>query len=85
MFGLLFGREAFIRAGADGYDDGEGFFLGWDSTVHKFFIGNSAGDKLTWDGTTLSVTGTITVIAGTITPFTNSPTPPHLTIKKRRE
>lgn len=64
------GRQAFIIGGATGYNEGTGFFLGWDSTTYKFFIGNSAGDKLTWDGSTLSITGTITVIAGSIAGLT---------------
>src|SRR3990167_6518786 len=61
-------KDGYLVAGADGYNDGTGFFLGWDRTlgVYTFFIGASTGNKLTWDGTTLSVTGTFTVVAGTI-------------------
>lgn len=67
---LQIGRDGNIFANVNGYDDGIGFFLGWSDTTYKFFIGDSAGNKLTWDGTTLSVTGTITVIAGSIAGLT---------------
>lgn len=61
------GKYASIKGGATGYDAGTGFFLGYDTAAtagYKFFIGNSAGNKLTWDGSTLSVTGSIFVSAG---------------------
>ena len=46
-----------IRAGATAYDNGTGFWLGYDGGPYKFFIGNSTGSKLTFDGTTLSLSG----------------------------
>ncbi len=49
----------FIRSGQTAYDTGTGFYLGKDSGTPKFSIGNSAGSKLAWDGTTLSITGNI--------------------------
>jgi len=71
---LTLGRNGYIIAGANGYNDGVGFFLGYDVDTYKFFIGSSTGDNLLWDGTTLSVTGTITVIAGSIAGLTISAT-----------
>ena len=53
-----------IKGGATGYDEGEGFWLGNDGDDYKFFLGDSAGDKITWDGSTLSITGSL--IAGDI-------------------
>ena len=53
-----------IKGGADGYDSGSGFWLGHDGDDYKFFIGDSAGDNLTWDGATLTVSGSL--IAGDI-------------------
>ena len=50
----------FIRAGQTGFDTGTGFFLGRDSSAYKLSVGNSSGNKLTFDGSNLSVTGTIT-------------------------
>jgi hypothetical protein len=53
-----------IKGGQTAYDTGTGFFLGYSGTTHKFSIGNSAGNKLTWDGATLTVSGAFS--AGTI-------------------
>ena len=54
-----------IKGGQTAYDTGTGFFLGYSGTAHKFSIGNSVGNKLTWDGNNLSVTGTINAAGGT--------------------
>lgn len=48
-----------VRGGQTAYDTGTGFFLGYSGGAYKFSIGNSSGSKLTWDGTTLSITGSI--------------------------
>src|SRR3990167_1208684 len=59
---LINAKNGYIRsADCNAYDDGTGYFLGWDPTLedYVFFIGNSAGNKLTWDGTTLSITGAL--------------------------
>lgn len=52
-------RPRSISEGQDGYDDGTGFWLGIDNGTPKFSIGNSAGNKLTWDGAALSISGSI--------------------------
>ena len=49
----------FIRSGQTAYDTGTGFYIGNDSSVTKFSIGIAAGNKLTWDGTTFTITGVI--------------------------
>lgn len=54
----------YLQGGATAYNTGVGYWLGHDGSAYKFFIGNSAGDKMTWDGATLSVTGTL--VAGSI-------------------
>jgi hypothetical protein len=61
-----------IKGGQTAYDTGTGFFLGYSGTTHKFSIGNSAGNKLTWDGETLTIKGTLQFFDG-VTPgrFTN--------------
>jgi len=58
-----------LRAGQTAYDTGTGFWLGID-TDPKFSIGNSAGNKLTWDGTDLAITGIIHASEGDIGGFT---------------
>lgn len=57
---------SYIKSGATAYNSGTGFWLERNGGTPRFFIGNSAGNKLTWDGTTLSITGSLTATAGTI-------------------
>lgn len=53
------GTTGNVRGGQSAYDTGSGFFLGYSGGAYKFSLGNSGGNKLTWDGSTLSVTGAI--------------------------
>ncbi|MCC7202455.1 MAG: fibronectin type III domain-containing protein [Nitrospirae bacterium] len=46
------------------YNNGTGWWIGIDASTPKLFIGNSVGNKLTWDGTTLTVVGSITIQGG---------------------
>lgn len=62
---LTVGTAGYIIGGQTGYDNGTGFFLGYDSSAYKFSIGNSSGTKMTWNGTALTVTGG-TITGGTI-------------------
>jgi len=62
--GLDVGSAGRIRGGATGYNQGTGFWLGYDGTAYKFFVGRSDGNKLTWDGSTLTVYGTIQAVGG---------------------
>ena len=48
-----------IRAGQTAYDTGTGFFLGYSGATPVFSIGNSAGNKITWNGTTLTIGASI--------------------------
>jgi len=48
-----------MRLGQRAYDDGEGYWFGFDNGKVKFSIGNSAGKKLTWDGDILSTGGLV--------------------------
>lgn len=67
---LILARDASIRGGATDYNDGIGFWLGYrrGTSDYGFFIGNSAGNKLTYNTTddTLALTGTILSTAGAI-------------------
>lgn len=51
--------SGYIRGGQTAYDTGTGFFLGYSSGAYKFSIGNPSGNRLTWDGTSLTVIGTV--------------------------
>lgn len=50
----------YMRSGQTAYDTGTGFWIGNASGTPQFSIGNSSGNKLTWDGTSLSIVGDIT-------------------------
>ena len=54
---------SYIKSGQSAYDTGTGFWLEYNAGTPRFSIGNSAGNKVTWNGTTLSINGSI---AGTI-------------------
>lgn len=59
----------FIRSGQTAYDTGTGFYLGNDSGTPRLSIGESGGNRLTWNGTVLGITGNIsgsTITGGTI-------------------
>ena len=54
--GITLSGGGSVKGGQTSYDTGTGFFLGY-SGGYKFSIGNSTGNKLTWDGTTLGIIG----------------------------
>lgn len=51
------GTSGYIRSGSTTYGSGTGFFLGDDGGTPKFRIGTTAGNRLSWDGSTLTVVG----------------------------
>lgn len=57
-------RADYIKSGQTDYDTGTGYFLGDHNGTPKLSIGNSAGNKITWDGTTLSITGSLVLASG---------------------
>lgn len=54
---MVLGSDNFLRSGQTDYDTGTGFWIGNDGGTPKFSIGNSAGDKLTWNGSVLELVG----------------------------
>ena len=50
-----------VKAGQTGYNTGTGWWLGTVSGTPKFSIGTSAGNYLTWDGSSLTIKGAITL------------------------
>ena len=67
-----------VRGGQTAYNTGTGFFLGYSSGAYKFSIGNPSGNRLTWDGSSLTVVGTINgigmYVAGTTVTLASAPT-----------
>jgi hypothetical protein len=53
----------YLRSGQTGYNTGTGWWLGHVSGNPRFSIGNSEGNRLTWDGTSLHIVGSITLTA----------------------
>lgn len=49
--------SGFIKGGQTAYNTGTGFWLGYDTSVYKFSIGDPSGQYLTWNGSTLSISG----------------------------
>lgn len=47
----------FIRTGSISYNSGAGLWVGYTGGTYKVFIGQSGGNKILWDGSTLSITG----------------------------
>lgn len=54
---LSIGTSGVIRSGATGYSTGTGWWMEYNGGTPRFRIGNPAGARLTWDGTTLAITG----------------------------
>jgi len=69
--GISVGTGGHVRGGQAAFNNGTGFFLGYSSNAYKFSIGNSSGQGLTWDGSTLGINGNIS--------FANSPNISDLT------
>jgi ribosomal protein S19 len=57
---IIIDTSGMIRSGQTAYDTGTGWFIGNVATIPKLSIGNSAGNKFTWDGTTIAIVGDIT-------------------------
>jgi len=68
--GLTVGTSGFVAGGQTAYNTGTGFFLGYQSG-YKFSIGNPSGQRITWDGSSLTINGAVT--------FSNSPNISDLT------
>ena len=62
--GINVGTSGYIRGGQTAYNTGTGFWLGYDSSVYKFSIGDGT-HGLTWDGSTLTIKGTLNGADGT--------------------
>lgn len=57
---ITLGTQGHIKGGASWYDQGVGFFLGWDSTHYKFCLGDASyadGPRLRWNGWKLELVG----------------------------
>jgi hypothetical protein len=55
-------NNGYIATGQTAYNTGTGFWVGSVSGTAKLSVGNSAGNYLTWDGSSLSIKGSITLV-----------------------
>jgi hypothetical protein len=55
--GITLSAGGSIKGGQSSYNTGTGFFLGYESGAYKFSIGDSSGNRLTWDGGALGIVG----------------------------
>lgn len=53
--GINVGNTGSIRGGQTAYNTGTGFWLGYDGGTYKLSLGHDDADRMTWDGTNLSV------------------------------
>ena len=66
---IVIDTAGLIRSGQTAYNTGTGWWIGNDAGTPKLSIGNSAGNRVTWDGSTLTIVGApvITYANGTAT------------------
>ncbi len=62
--GIVLGTNAVIRSGQTAYNTGTGYWLGVVSGTPKFSIGNSSDNRVTWDGSTLTIAGALNTGTG---------------------
>jgi len=55
-----------VHAGQTAYDTGTGFWIEYNGGTPRLSIGNSAGNKLLFDGTNVSIVGSVTATSGNI-------------------
>lgn len=58
--GITLSGGGSIKGGQSGFNSGNGFFLGYSGGAYKLSVGNSSGQNITWDGSTLGIVGNIT-------------------------
>lgn len=64
--GFTVGTGGSLSSGQSAYNTGTGFWLEYNGGTPRLSLGNSAGDKLTWDGSSLAISGALTATTGTI-------------------
>ena len=64
---LTVSTNGYIASGQTAYDTGTGFWMEYNGGTPRFSLGAAAGNKMTWDGSTLTIAGEgsgITSISG---------------------
>lgn len=71
---LTVGTGGIIRSGATAYNAGTGFWFDHNAGTPRLFVGNSAANKMTWDGSSLTITGAVNATTGSLGDLTVSGT-----------
>ena len=58
---ITIGSSGHLKIGATAYATGTGIWIGDDGGTYKARIGTTAGNRITWDGTTLYVSGQVII------------------------
>ena len=56
---IIIDTAGLIRSGQTAYDTGTGWWIGNSSGTPKLSIGNASGNKMTWDGSVMSIIGQV--------------------------
>lgn len=54
---LTIGTSGVVRSGATNFTTGTGYYFDFNAGTPRFRIGNPAGNRMVWDGTTLTLVG----------------------------
>ncbi|UCV26809.1 host specificity protein J [Ferribacterium limneticum] len=57
-----------IRGGQPAFDNGSGFWLGYDVNAYKLSLGNAASDKMTFDENGMVINGNLSIVSNASTP-----------------
>jgi hypothetical protein len=60
----ILGNNSYLRSGQSAFNVGQGFWLGMISGVPRFSIGDSAGNRFTWDGSSINLVGNLSLASG---------------------
>ena len=57
--GLTLVSGGSVKGGQTAFDLGNGFFMGYSGGAYRFSVGNSAGQSIAWNGTSLTIRGNL--------------------------
>ncbi|MFN2228264.1 MAG: hypothetical protein ACK2VA_00710, partial [Anaerolineae bacterium] len=63
---LEIATDGYLRSGQTGYNTGTGFWMEYNAGTPRLSLGAAAGNRVTWDGSTLTIVGTVTAEAGSL-------------------
>ena len=72
--GVTFNAGGSLKGGQTAYNTGTGFFAGYSGGAYKFSFGNPAGNRITWDGASLTISGNLDFadVTGSTRPANNA-------------